>query len=201
MWREEGLARAMQCTEFSEMLRFAAGSPNLMESALKLAAQLMEVSAITAPKAAGKNYIVTKVIAGDELSALADEMVQFGQQTGKHNFDRDAAGVRAAGAVLLVGIKDAKPAALNCGACGYARCANLPEPQEGPEFNGPYCAWRLMDLGIAVSSAVKTASIHNVDNRIMYRIGPVARKIGLIDADVALGVPLSATGKNIYFDR
>jgi len=58
-----------------------------------------------------------------------------------------------------------------------------------------------MDLGIAVSSAVKTASIHNVDNRIMYRIGPVARKIGLIDADVALGVPLSATGKNIYFDR
>jgi uncharacterized ferredoxin-like protein len=43
--------------------------------------------------------------------------------------------------------------------------------------------------------------MHNVDNRIMYRISPVARKMGLIDADVVLGVPLSATGKNIYFDR
>jgi len=172
-----------------------------MESVLKLVAELMELSAVTAPKTGGRSHIVTKVLTGDELSTLADEMVQYGQQTGKHNFDRDAAGVRAAGVVLLVGIKDAKPASLNCGACGYPRCANLPQPQEGPEFSGPYCAWRLMDLGIAVSSAVKTASIHNVDNRIMYRIGPVARKIGLIDADVALGVPLSATGKNIYFDR
>ena len=183
------------------MLHLTAGSPNVMESTLRLVAELMELSAITAPKAGGKDYIVTKVIAGDELNTLADAMVQYGQQSGKRNFDRDAAGVKAAGAVLLVGIKDAKPASLNCGACGYAKCADLPEPQEGPEFSGPYCAWRFMDLGIAISSAVKTASIHNVDNRIMYRIGPVARRIGLIDADVALGVPLSATGKNIYFDR
>lgn len=172
-----------------------------MESTLKLVAELMELSAITAPKAAGKNYIVTKVITGDELNTLADEMVQFGQQTGKHNFDRDAAGVRAAGAVLLVGLKDAKPLSLNCGACGYASCADLPKPQDGPEFRGPYCAWRIADLGIALGSAVKTASMHNVDNRIMYRIGPVVRTMGLIEADVVLGVPLSATGKNIYFDR
>ena len=102
---------------------------------------------------------------------------------------------------MLVGIKDAKPLSLNCGACGYARCADIPEPHDGPEFRGPYCAWRLADLGIAISSAVKTASIHNADNRIMYRIGPVVRKMGLIDADVVLGVPLSATGKNVYFDR
>ncbi len=185
----------------SEMLHAATGNPHLMESTLKLIAELMELSARTAPKAGGKDYIVTKVLTGDELKALADEMVRYGQQAGKPNFDRDAAGVRAAGAVLLVGIRDAKPSSLNCGACGYARCADIPAPQDGPEFSGPYCAWRLVDLGIAISSAVKTASIHNVDNRIMYRIGPVVRKMGLIDADVVLGVPLSATGKNVYFDR
>lgn len=172
-----------------------------MESAVRLVADLMELSAITAPKAGGKDYIITAVITGDDLNKLADEMVRYGQQAGKHNFDRDAAGVRAAQAVLLVGMKDAKPMSLNCGACGYGKCADMPEPEEGPEFRGPYCAWKLVDLGIAISSAVKTASIHNVDNRIMYRIGPIARKIGLIDADVVLGVPLSATGKNIYFDR
>ncbi|MFY9415198.1 MAG: ferredoxin domain-containing protein, partial [Tepidanaerobacteraceae bacterium] len=61
--------------------------------------------------------------------------------------------------------------------------------------------WRLVDLGIAVGSAVKTASMLNVDNRIMYRIGVVARKMKLIEGDVVLGIPLSATGKNIFFDR
>jgi uncharacterized ferredoxin-like protein len=58
-----------------------------------------------------------------------------------------------------------------------------------------------MDMGIALGSAVKTASLFNVDNRVMYRAGVVARKLGLIDADVALGVPLAATGKNVFFDR
>jgi len=36
---------------------------------------------------------------------------------------------------------------------------------------------------------------------IMYRIGVVARKLGLIKGEHVIGVPLSATGKNIYFDR
>ncbi|HEM61508.1 MAG TPA: hypothetical protein ENO24_04395, partial [Chloroflexi bacterium] len=58
-----------------------------------------------------------------------------------------------------------------------------------------------LDLGIAIGSAVKTAALLNVDNRVMYRIGPVAREMGLIDADVVIGIPLSATGKSIYFDR
>jgi uncharacterized ferredoxin-like protein len=35
----------------------------------------------------------------------------------------------------------------------------------------------------------------------MYRIGAVARELGLIDADYVMGIPLSATGKSIYFDR
>ncbi len=59
----------------------------------------------------------------------------------------------------------------------------------------------MLDMGIALGSAVKTASLLNADSRIMYRIGPVAREMGLIDADVVMGIPLSATGKSIYFDR
>ncbi|MDI3312576.1 MAG: DUF2148 domain-containing protein, partial [Thermoanaerobacterium sp.] len=69
------------------------------------------------------------------------------------------------------------------------------------EFDGPMCAWRLIDLGIAIGSAVKTASMLNVDNRIMYRIGISAKRLNLIDGEIVVGIPLSATGKNIYFDR
>jgi uncharacterized ferredoxin-like protein len=48
---------------------------------------------------------------------------------------------------------------------------------------------------------VKTAGLLNVDNRIMYRVGAVAREMGHIDADFVMGIPLSAMGKSIYFDR
>jgi uncharacterized ferredoxin-like protein len=72
--------------------------------------------------------------------------------------------------------------------------------QEG-EFLGPQCLYRVLDVGIALGSAVKTASMLNVDNRIMYRIGTVARKLKFIDADFVMGIPLSVSGKSIYFDR
>lgn len=58
-----------------------------------------------------------------------------------------------------------------------------------------------MDLGIAMGSAVKTASILNVDNRIMYRIGVAAKRLNLIDGEIVVGIPISASGKSIYFDR
>jgi len=58
-----------------------------------------------------------------------------------------------------------------------------------------------MDLGIALGSAVKIASDLAVDNRVMYSVGTAARKLGFIDADIAIGIPLSVSGKNIYFDR
>ena len=58
-----------------------------------------------------------------------------------------------------------------------------------------------MDLGIAIGSAAKTASSLNADNRVMYTVGVAAREANLTDADVVVGIPLSATGKSIYFDR
>lgn len=172
-----------------------------MDDVLKLAAELMALSARTAPKATGKDFVVTAVVTGEPLKRLAADLERYGEESGKKNFDRDGRNVAQSGAVLLVGLSGAQPVGLNCGACGHARCADLPAAADGPEFSGPWCAWRLMDLGIALGSAAKTASLLNVDNRIMYRIGVSARRLGLISADVALGIPLSATGKSPYFDR
>lgn len=160
---------------------------------------MMEIAARTAPKAAGKDFIVVRTLKGDILRELAEKMVEFGVRTGKPNFDRDGKNVAHSEAVVLIGIKNANPVGLNCGACGFEKCLKI-NTFEG-EFKGPQCAYRLLDMGIALGSAVKTAQILNVDNRIMYRIGTVAREMGLIDADFVMGIPLSVTGKNIYFDR
>jgi len=171
-----------------------------IQEAIKDVANLMGVAARTAPKSAGKDFVVVKAIYGEDVDRLADEMIHYGEETGKKNFDRDGDNVKNSLAVLLIGLKDAQSLGLNCGACGYDQCADRIS-HKGSEFDGPQCAFRLLDMGIAIGSAVKTAGIMNVDNRIMYRAGVVAKKIGLIDADFVMGIPLSVTGKSIFFDR
>ena len=166
---------------------------------LRTVAELMAISARTAPKSVGQDFIVTEIIEGNDLARLADEMVAYGVRTGKKNFDRDGQNVRDSAAVLLIGLLNASVLGLNCGACGAPECIQI-NTYEG-EFRGPQCPLRLLDMGIALGSAVKTASLLNVDNRIMYRVGVVAREMGLIEADFVMGIPLSATGKSPYFDR
>jgi uncharacterized ferredoxin-like protein len=168
-------------------------------SQLRLVAELMALSARTAPKGRGDDFIITEIVEEDALQILGRKMIEFGERTEKELFDRDARNVMDSAAVLLIGMKNATPLGLNCGACGHEKCIEI-NSQEG-EFKGPQCCLRVLDLGIALGSAVKTASLLNADNRIMYRIGPVAKEMGLIDADVVIGIPLSATGKSIYFDR
>jgi uncharacterized ferredoxin-like protein len=171
-----------------------------MMSALNLVAELMSIAAITAPKTKGEDFVTTTILQGEDLDRLAQEMVAYGEQIGKEEgWRRDAGNVAKSACVVLVGIKDAAVAGLNCSACGFGSCLRI--NQTDGEFRGPQCALRILDLGIALGSAVKTASLFNVDNRIMYRIGVAARGAGLCQDDLVMGIPLSTTGKNIYFDR
>ncbi len=168
-------------------------------SGLRTVAELMTLAARTAPKAGGEDFVVVDIIEGEEVQRLGHAMIEHGRKTGIVNFDRDGDNVLHSEAVVLVGLKDAGVLDLNCGACGVEACI-VPNTFEG-EFKGPQCARRVLDMGIALGSAVKMAGLLNVDNRIMYRAGVLARELGLIDADFVMAVPLSALGKSPYFDR
>ncbi len=170
-------------------------------SELRIVADLMAVAARTAPKTKGEDCLVIKVVEGAEVQDLAHKMAEFGVRTGKKNFDRDGRNVAGSDCVVLIGIKNATTAGLHCGACGVEICELLPVNSVEGEFRGPNCAYRLLDMGIALGSAAKMAGLLNADSRIMYRAGAVAREMGLIDADFVMGIPISATGKSIYFDR
>lgn len=172
---------------------------NFEESIIQ-AVEFMAISAKTAPKAKGNDFVGIKIITGQEIIDLADAMVEYGDKMNRKNCIRDGENVRKSTAVLLLSLENPEVPGLNCGACGQDLCADL-EPREGSQFTGPLCAWRLLDLGIALGSAVKTASMFNLDNRIMYHVGVVARKMGLMDGEIVIGVPVSASGKSIYFDR
>lgn len=169
-------------------------------NAILTVSELMELSARTAPKGWGRDFVVIKTIFNDDIQNLGNAMIDWGKKNNDALFIRDGNSVVKSSALLLIGILDADTAGLNCGACGFQSCSEI-EPHEFDQFKGPTCLIRVLDMGIAIGSAVKTASIHNLDNRIMYRAGMIARKLKLIDADYVMGIPLSNASKSIYFDR
>jgi len=172
-------------------------------------AGLMALAARTAPKGKGVDTLIIRVLSGKEVPALATRLAELGEREGIGFFLRDAKNIAASDACVLVGARGDTVAGINCGACGFATCADMTKEckkkknKKTTPFSGPNCAIRMADIGIALGSAVKTAQLHNADNRIMYSGGVAAIDLGLMgkDCTVAYAIPLSATGKNIFFDR
>jgi len=171
------------------------------KEAIETVAKLMLISARTAPKAKGEDEIVTGIVNQEEKEAIAQEMEKIGEKETHKFFKRDAQNIRDAEGLILIGLNFKKPAGVNCGACGYDCNSILKQKTYQVEYAGPVCTIRAIDLGIAIGSLVSVAKELGVDNRVMYSVGVAAKKLGLMDAQIVLGVPLSVKGKNIFFDR
>ncbi|MFC2008567.1 ferredoxin domain-containing protein [Chloroflexota bacterium] len=179
--------------------------------AIRDVARMMAAAARTAPKTRGVDTVKTMVVDGDDLETIATAMEDATPgrpDTIQASMRRDANNVRQSACVVLMGVTGApkKPEIpLDCGACGFETCdglANARNRRRGEDdFSGPVCAFASIDLGLALGSAVKLAADHGIDNRIMYTMGVGASKLGWLEADIVLGIPLSASGKSIYFDR
>lgn len=172
-----------------------------MKDTVRMVGELMAVAARTAPKAVGKDFIEVMMLSDSERIALGNDMVLVGKERGIQGFERDGQNVLDSDAVLLVGLLPHKGVGLNCGACGYASCEEFNGMARSGDFEGPNCAIRLLDLGIALGSAAKIASELNVDSRVMYRVGVSAKRLKMSGSRICHGIPLSATGKSIFFDR
>ena len=166
------------------------------EEGLLEVARKMCIAARTAPKAKGRDNLLTLTLTGGEKDAVAAEMQRIGEETQAFFFVRDAANVRVATALIILGTRIDQMGLPNCGFCGFADC-------EANRTNGGICAFNTGDLGIAVGSAVGTASDCRVDNRIMFTAGRAALNLRLLGDEVriAYGIPLSVAGKNPFFDR
>jgi uncharacterized ferredoxin-like protein len=185
--------------------------------ALRHVAQLCAVAAVTAPKSGGqlflkgsKPFIETVVVEDQQtLSCLAGWLRERGTKLKAPIWFRDADTTEKLDLVLFIGLAKWYPPVYDCGACGYATCAeflrtrehNQKPGSEEWEFPGPICQLRCIDLDIAVGSAAKVASLHNIDCRCQTRIAAAARHLGIIEADLAVDLSMSITHKNIFFDK
>jgi uncharacterized ferredoxin-like protein len=192
------------------------GIDEMRTDIVRTVGQLCAAAAVTAPKSGGQLFLKGKplfietVLIDDRatLKRLADWMRARGKERRQEIWFRDAAMAERIDGVLLIGLKDWYPPIYDCGACGYATCAEfmsatkkLREDSDAFEFGGPQCNLRDIDLGIAIGSAAKAASLNNVDTRCQTRIAVAARKLGLIDAEIAVGLSMSVTHKNVGFDN
>ena len=171
-------------------------STELEQQAAVQVASLMAAAARTAPKTRGVDNIRVMAIDDDATrQRVVDKMREIAKRNELPFFERDANGVANSPALLVFGVAS-NPVGLNCGYCGKPTCESL-------EGNHGVCAFNSIDLGIAVSSAASMANQFHVDNRVMYSVGRACLELGLFDSGVkqALGIPLSITGKNPFFDR
>jgi uncharacterized ferredoxin-like protein len=169
-------------------------------------AKMMATAARTAPKTRGLDSMQTLLLHGeDELEKLARAMEEMAGEDSDRLafFRRNADDVRKSAVVLVLGVTGEPKrieSPLDCGACGKNCLAILKAKKiDRGTASGPMCLMQGIDLGIALSSAVKLASDFGVDNRMMYSIGAAIRVMKLMEADLVVGIPLSATGKNPYF--
>ena len=165
------------------------------EAALHVAS-LMAAAARTAPKTRGIDNI--EVIAIDDEATktkLINKMKEIAKAEARPSLERDSNSIAASPVLVVIGVK-ANPAGLNCGFCGYPTCSALSK-SEG------ICSYNPMDLGIAAASAAAIANQFHIDNRLMYSIGRASLDLKLFSNTVkqAIGIPLSVTGKNPFFDR
>ncbi len=178
-----------------------------MKQTIETVINLMAASAITAPKAGGKDCLEIVAITGEEdLQRIADEMRKYAHNSSKENYwHRDAANTEKSQGVLLIGLSGPVTAGYDCGGCGYATCKEFEDSRKLKDFEmgytGPHCIMRMMDIGVALSSAAKQASLLNIDNRVQQRVGAAARALSYINCEVAMGIPISISGKSIFYDR
>lgn len=158
-------------------------------------AEKMCVAARTAPKAKGLDLLEIAVISGDSIPKLAAKMKELGEKEKRPGFLRDADNIKNAQAIVLIGTRQ-KTIGLDCAFCGRPTCVEA-------EKAGVICVYNPGDLGIAVGSAVSIAADNRVDCRVMYSIGKTALAMKLLGEEImiAFGIPLSASGKNPFFDR
>ncbi|HEX8991347.1 MAG TPA: DUF2148 domain-containing protein [Anaerolineales bacterium] len=190
----------------------------IFQHALHQVAELCAVAAMTAPKSGGQLFLkgskpfMETVIVDDRdvLHQLAEWMRVRGDRIKAPLWVRDADTAEKLDLVLFIGLSKWYPPLYDCGACGYATCAEFlraapgyqrSEGSEDWEFAGPVCQLRAVDLGIAVGSAAKTAAMHNIDARCQTRLAGAARRNGVIQSDLAVALSMSITHKNIFFDK
>lgn len=167
----------------------------IFRKALEQAAIAMVGRAKTAPKARGIDHLIYRIAEKDDIVALSKEIEALGIEKDVPFFIRDSRNIQNLEYIVLIGVKDLARGVPQCGFCGYENCGHKLK-------NIGRCAYDLLDMGVAIGSALSLGQQLGIDSRVMYTLGKAAMRLGYLpEAEVAVGIPLSISEKSIFFDR
>jgi len=157
------------------------------------AGRRMMTAARTAPKAKGVDILECCLLTGEDIKRLSDAMMELHEEIGRPVYKRDSVNILSADCVLVIATRS-QVMGLNCGHCGFPSCAEKP--------GNVQCAFNMIDVGIAIGSAVATAADERVDTRVMFSAGMGAERLGLLPGcSRYIAIPVSASSKSPFFDR
>ncbi len=159
--------------------------------------RLMAAAARTSPKGKGEDTIATILLTGDEKDRVAQRMERIAAEEEIPFFKRDADNIYQVPAVLVIGTAFKPLGIPRCGDCGFDDCGDC------VKRGGGRCNFNVIDLGIALGSAVSVAAMHHVDNRIMFSCAKAVLELGMLPPEIKLAyaIPLSISSKSPFFDR
>lgn len=169
---------------------------DFLDRSIARAAEEICLAARTAPKTKGVDLVETAIASGDDVSGIIAEMEKIFSETGREGYKRNSQSLKDCTHIVLIGVKRKTVGLKPCNLCGFNGC-------EENDKHDAACFFNSIDLGIAVGSAVSIAADRRIDNRVMWTIGMAAKNLGIFGKEVKqiLGIPLSAAGKSVFFDR
>lgn len=156
-----------------------------------IVANLMTVSAKADHRPNDNSKIEIMVLDDAQKEILVEELFQMADDTGDDNYSDLGESIREMGKLVLIGLDDETPLGLDCGACGFSSCEAMSKENISDIFEGPSCAHRLLDMGIAVGDAIRTAEIHGVRSYAIIEAGLAAKRVGLSTSRISLIVPVN----------
>lgn len=153
--------------------------------------ELMKISADSAPRAMDTKIDV-EILEESEKEMVVEEMFQLADELNDERYREGGETVQSSKSLILVDLDEKNTLGLDCRACGYKDCDEFLEKESEGIFEGPNCVFRMIDMGIAIGYAIKTAKLHNMKGRITVRAGLAAKNLGLSDARVCIGIPVSS---------
>jgi uncharacterized ferredoxin-like protein len=178
---------------------------DLLRGGMDRAVELMTVSANTA-LTFGKKKLVMVAFGPEEFDDLGGfcegvaGVSPLAERDGMSFIDLAKEDARG----LLIGAGRKSAYNYDCGACGFATCAELNKADlvEGLVANGPCCHFAVYDVHMAAMAASAAAWRMGLHCRVFQTMGTAAMACEIItDVDFCVGVGVSYQQTDPYFDR
>ena len=193
----------------------------LANEGLLQVAGLCATAALKAPQMTGNTELVIEILTGEDLDPLIEVLGILGEDnTVCYGDNKTLQACKDKGTppvIMLMGGRGLGASDLNwnCGACGFATCAEKnqyaqEERDKPPDFTrpsafgtpGPICVWKAIDTGMAMDYACAAAAQHNVENRAMASVGVISQALGyLVECEIGIGMCLGPAEHEVYYNR